>query len=80
MRYRRLNFGISSAAEISQNVIRETFDGIDGAINISEDILVFRKTLIEHEHNLKAVFQRLRERSDPEQEQVRVQKRQDGIL
>ena len=62
VRYRRLNFGISSAAVISQNVIRDTLEDIDGAINISDDILVFRKTLIEHEHNLKAVFQRLREK------------------
>ena len=45
MRYKRLNFGISSAAEIFQNVIRETVEGIDGAININDDILVFGKTL-----------------------------------
>ena len=32
MRCKRLNFGISSAAEIFQNVIRETLQGIDGAI------------------------------------------------
>ena len=62
MRYKRLNFGISSAAEIFQNVIRETLEGIDGAINISDDILVFGKTLQEHDQNLKAVFQRLREK------------------
>ena len=30
MRYKRLNFGISSAPEIFQNVIRETLEGIDG--------------------------------------------------
>ena len=29
MRYKRLNFGISSAAEIFQNVIRETLEGIE---------------------------------------------------
>ena len=62
MRYKRLNFGISSAAEIFQDVIRETLEGIHGAINISDDILVFGKTLEEHNHNLKAVFQRLREK------------------
>ena len=57
-----LNFGISSAAEIFQNVIRETLEGIDGAINISDDILVFGKTHSEHNRNLAAVFQRLREK------------------
>ena len=62
MRYKRLNFGISSAAEIFQNVIRETLEGIDGAMNISDDILVAGKTHEEHEQNLRAVFQRLREK------------------
>ena len=41
MRYKRLNFGISSAAEIFQNIIRETLEGIPGALDISGDILVF---------------------------------------
>ena len=40
MRFKRLNFGISSAAEIFQNVIRETLAGIRGAYNISDDILI----------------------------------------
>ena len=62
MRYQRLNFGISSAAEIFQNVIRETLEGIDGSINITDDILVFGKTLKEHDHNFKTTFQQLREK------------------
>ena len=62
MRHKRLNFGISSAAEIFQNVIRETLEGIDGAINISDDILVFGMTHSEHNQRLKAVIQRLREK------------------
>ena len=61
MRYKRLNFGMSSAAEIFQNVIRETLEGTDGAKNISDDILVFGKSH-EHDQNLTAVFQRLREK------------------
>ena len=44
MRYKRINFGISSAAEIFQNGVRETLEDIDGAINISDDILLFVKT------------------------------------
>ena len=58
MRYKRLNFGISSAAEIFQNVIRETLEGIDGAINISDDILVFVKP--HSEHNRSWFIQHLR--------------------
>ena len=56
MRYKRLNFGISSAAEIFQNVIRETLEGIPGALNISDDILVFGKMQSAHDHALEAVF------------------------
>ena len=62
MRYKRLNFGISSAAETFQNVIRETLEGIPGALNISDDILVFGKTQRAHDQSLEAVFQRLKER------------------
>ena len=47
-RFTRLNFGISSAAEIFQNVIRETLSGIQGVINISDDILVYGKTQKDH--------------------------------
>ena len=61
MRYKRLNFGISCAAEIFQNIIRETLEGIPGALNISDDILVFGKTQRAHDHTLEAVFQRLKE-------------------
>ena len=62
MRYKRLNFGISSDPEIFQNVIRETLEGIDGAKNISNDILVFGKSQEDHDQHLRAVFQRLREK------------------
>jgi len=62
MRYKRLNFGISSAPEIFQIVIRETLEGIDGGKNISNDILVFGKSQEEHDQHLRAVFQRLREK------------------
>ena len=62
MRYKRLNFGISSAAEIFQNAIRETLAGLSGSINISDDILVWGKSQEEHDENLRAVFQRLKEK------------------
>ena len=42
--------------------IRETLEGIPGALNISDDILVFGKTQSAHDHALEAVFQRLKER------------------
>ena len=61
-RFKRLNFGISSAAEIFQNAIRETLSGIQGAINISDDILVYGKTQGDHDRALRETFQRLREK------------------
>ena len=42
-RYKRLNFGISSASEVFQNVIANVIDGIDGALNMSDDIFIFGK-------------------------------------
>ena len=61
-RYRRLNFGINSAAEVFQNAIRETLNGIPGVINISDDILVYGRTQQQHDDNLRSCFARLREK------------------
>ena len=47
-RYRRLNFGISSAAEVFQEAIRETLSGLVGVINVSDDVLIYSATLEEH--------------------------------
>ena len=42
-RYKRLSFGINSAAEIFQKSIEDVLQGIDGVRNISDDIIVFGK-------------------------------------
>uniref|UniRef100_A0A224Z9X1 RNA-directed DNA polymerase n=1 Tax=Rhipicephalus zambeziensis TaxID=60191 RepID=A0A224Z9X1_9ACAR len=60
-RYKRLNFGISSAAEIFQNTIRQVLNGIPNVLNVSDDILVFGQTKQEHDTSLEAVLQRLQE-------------------
>nr|XP_050051912.1 uncharacterized protein K02A2.6-like [Dermacentor andersoni] len=60
-RYKRLNFGISSAAEIFQNTIRQVLNGIHNVLNVSDDILVFGQTKQEHDLSLEAVLQRLQE-------------------
>lgn len=41
----------------------KTLDGIPGAINLSDDILVYGKTVQDHDANLLKTFQRLREKS-----------------
>ncbi|XP_075550350.1 uncharacterized protein LOC142583755 [Dermacentor variabilis] len=60
-RSKRLNFGISSAAEIFQNTIRQVLNGIPNVLNVSDDILVFGQTKQEHDLSLEAVLQRLQE-------------------
>ena len=61
-RYKRLNYGISASPEIFQNEIRQALQGLDGCINISDDIIIFGKSQKEHDKNLEAVFERLRQK------------------
>lgn len=56
-RYKRLSFGINSAAELFQNTIRQVISGIKGAINISDDILVFGKTKEQHDKELQQTLE-----------------------
>lgn len=58
-KYKRLNFGISSAAEIFQKVIENVIQGIPGCKNLSDDIIVFGSTQEEHDTNLHLLLQRL---------------------
>ena len=59
--YKRLNFGITSAAEVFQQAIKTTLHGITGCFNISDDILIHSKKK-DHLAVLRRVFQRLREK------------------
>ena len=62
-RYKRLNFGISCASEIFQNAIASTITGIEGSINLSDDILIFTKgDVTDHKKKIRQVLNRLRER------------------
>ena len=56
-RYKRLNFGISSTAEVFQDLIQEVLTGLAGVLNVSDDVLVHAPTLDEHLLCHKAVFQ-----------------------
>ncbi|KAJ1158055.1 hypothetical protein NDU88_010750 [Pleurodeles waltl] len=58
-RYRRLSFGVSSAAVVFQKAIRETLLGLSGVINLSDDILIYSKTWEDHHQHLRATLQRL---------------------
>jgi hypothetical protein len=48
-RYVRLNYGTSAASEVFQYAISQAIAGIDGVVNISDDIFIFGKTQINHE-------------------------------
>ncbi|XP_062571293.1 uncharacterized protein K02A2.6-like [Saccostrea cucullata] len=58
-RYKRLNFGISSASEIFHETIRQVIQDIPGARNISDDIVIFGTDLQQHDRALQKVLQRL---------------------
>ena len=60
-RYKRLSFGISSAAEVFQNTIRQVIEGIPGVLNVSDDILIYGHTQSEHDANLTSLLERLTE-------------------
>nr|XP_054598071.1 uncharacterized protein K02A2.6-like [Nothobranchius furzeri] len=61
-RYKRLNFGISSAAEDFQNTICQVLQGVDGIKNLSDDIIVHGKTQADYDKSVTLVFQRLKEK------------------
>ena len=57
--YKRLNFGINTAAEIFQKTIENVLSGLTGVINMSDDIIVFGKNQAEHDKRLRSVLERL---------------------
>ena len=56
-RYKRLIFGISSAAEKFQAIIRDSLDELQGVKNISDDIIIYGKDQAEHDLRLRKVFE-----------------------
>ena len=59
-RFLRLPFGINSAPEIFQRRMTQTFEDIDGADAIVDDILIWGKDVTEHNKRLEQVLQRVR--------------------
>ena len=58
-RYKRLMFGINAAPEIYQYEIHRVIQGIPGAANISDDIIVHAPTREEHDRRLRLVLSKL---------------------
>ena len=58
-RYRRLNFGISSAAEVFQEAIRRVINSVPGDLNISDDVIVYGKDSAQHDKAPRGVLDQL---------------------
>lgn len=59
-RFNRLPFGITSAPEYFQKRMGQVLTGMDGVLNLIDDVLVYGKTQEEHDERLMAVLQKLR--------------------
>ena len=51
-RYKRLIFGVNCAAEMYQKTLQQVLQGLEGCRNISDDIVVFGKSVSEHNKQL----------------------------
>jgi len=60
-RYKRLLFGVNSAPELYQHVIRQVLQGCPGSVNIADDIIIHGKDQQEHDQRLMTALQRLSE-------------------
>ncbi len=58
-RYLRFHMGIKNAQEKFTEALRNLLAGLPGQLNMTDDILVFGATSIEHYNNLMAVLKRL---------------------
>jgi len=59
--YKRLFFGINCATEVFQAVMQQVLNSLQGVRCICDDILVYGRSQAEHDHNLRAVINRLLE-------------------
>lgn len=53
----RLPFGISSAPEVFQRAIVQMTEGLDGVVNIIDELLVWGDSVAEHDHRLKLLLE-----------------------
>ena len=59
--YKRLMFGITSAPEKYQKIVKDTLVGCKGVANIADDLIIHGCGIQEHDENLLAVLHRLKE-------------------
>ena len=66
--YKRLMFGITSAPDKYQKIVKDVLIGCKGVANIADDPIIYRCGIKEHHENLVAVLRRLRERGSTQNE------------
>ena len=60
-RYKRLSLGISAAPEKYQHIVSQVIAGIEGVVNIADDLIGQAKTVVEHDQSLHRLLARLEE-------------------
>ena len=60
-RYLRLPFGVKCASELYQSVMSQMIEDIEGTEVIMDDILIWGRTMAEHDQRLKRVLNKARE-------------------
>ena len=60
--YERLSFGVNAAPEKYQHIISQVKAGIEGVVNIADDLIVHGKTVVEHDQSLHKLLARLKEK------------------
>ena len=60
--YKRLMFGITSAPEKYQKIVKDVLIGCKEVANIADDLIIHGCGIKEHDENLLAILRRLRER------------------
>ena len=59
-RFKRLPSGISSAPEVFQRCIARHLEGLEGVVNVIDDILVWGESIEQHDRRLRQLLERLR--------------------
>ena len=59
-RYTRLMFGVTSAPEKYQQIIRDVLRGCEGVVNIADDLIIHGEGVEQHDERLFAVLDRLK--------------------
>ena len=60
-RFNRMPFGIHSASEICQQAIAEIIDGVEGAVNSQDDVLIWGETSEELRSRTSQVFNQIQQ-------------------